>query len=232
MAPASTATSSVACASCGSPPDVRGENFVDIALMDSSRAAGATPEKPSLPGWPATIPATRVPCPSQSVSPSVDSTKSPPASTLGSRGPGCTPVSMIATSWPSPRENCQAAGRFSIVWLGVGTPGSVPGITPETLHAPRCSIGATGPGSPLGGCAAASTTGGRPRSPPDTQMRHGSSVEHPSEQSDQVGHDGDQRNIQPGGDQTQQPAQRQRVALRRSDARVQCHHNPGQHEHG
>lgn len=69
-------------------------------------------------------------------------------------------------------ENCQAAGRFSIVWLGVGTPGSVPGITPETLHAPRCSIGATGPGSPLGGCAAASTTGG--------PIAHAGGVHHPA----------------------------------------------------
>jgi hypothetical protein len=47
-----------------------------------------------------------------------------------------------------------------MVWLGVGTPASVPGMIPEVLHTPRCSIGCTGPGAPLGGGAAASTTGG------------------------------------------------------------------------
>jgi hypothetical protein len=47
-----------------------------------------------------------------------------------------------------------------MVWLGVGMPGSVPGMTPDVLQTPRCSIGCTGPGAPLGGCAAASTTGG------------------------------------------------------------------------
>ena len=67
---------------------------------------------------------------------------------------------MTATSWPSPRENCHAAGRFSIAWLGVATPGSVPGMTPEVLHGPRCSIGCTGPGVPLGGGTPGSTTGG------------------------------------------------------------------------
>src|SRR6516225_1481589 len=140
----SVATSRDARASSGSPPGgdgFNGENFADVILIDSTRAAGATPEKPSSPGWPAMMPATRVPCPSQSVRPSVVSTKSPPGSTLGSRWPGRTPVSMTATSWPSPRENCHAAGRFSIVPLGVGTPGSLPGTTPEVLHGPRCSIG-------------------------------------------------------------------------------------------
>src|ERR1700731_1556660 len=160
---ASVATSSDALASSGSPPGVRGENFADVALIDSTRAAGATPEKPSSPagaGWPAMIPATRVPCPSQSVRPSVVSTKSPPGSTLGRRGPGRTPVSMTATSWPSPRENCHASGRFSVAWLGVTTLGSLPGMTPEALHGPRCSIGCPGPGAPLGGGTLGSTVGG------------------------------------------------------------------------
>jgi hypothetical protein len=67
---------------------------------------------------------------------------------------------MTATSWPSPRENCQAAGRFSIAWLGVVTPGSLLGTTPEVLHGPRCSIGCTGPGVPLGGGTPGSTAGG------------------------------------------------------------------------
>nr|WP_280524353.1 hypothetical protein [Mycobacterium shimoidei] len=33
-------------------------------------------------------------------------------------------------------------------------------MTPETVHSPRCSIGWTGPGAPLGGGTAGSTTGG------------------------------------------------------------------------
>ncbi|BBA86370.1 hypothetical protein MPSD_06660 [Mycobacterium pseudoshottsii JCM 15466] len=37
---------------------------------------------------------------------------------------------------------------------------SVPGISPETLQAPRCSIVCTGPGVPLGGCTESSTAGG------------------------------------------------------------------------
>src|ERR1700758_3645671 len=85
----SVATSRDTRASSGSPPGVRGENLADVTLIDSTRAAGATPEKPSSPagpGWPATIPATRVPCPSQSVKPSVGSTTLPPGSTFGSRG--------------------------------------------------------------------------------------------------------------------------------------------------
>jgi hypothetical protein len=67
---------------------------------------------------------------------------------------------MTATSWPSPRENCHAPGRFSVAWLAVGASGSLPGMTPETLHGPRCSIGCTGPGVPAGGCAAGSIAGG------------------------------------------------------------------------
>ena len=90
-------TSLAARLTSGSPLGVRGENFADVCLIEMSRAAGATPENPSPPGWPAIRPATSVPWPSQSVRPSVDSTKSPPGSTFGSRGPGCTPVSMTAT---------------------------------------------------------------------------------------------------------------------------------------
>src|ERR1700741_1573466 len=67
---------------------------------------------------------------------------------------------MTTTSLPSPRENGHAAGRFSIAWLGVVTPGSLPGTTPEVLHWPRCSIGCTGPGVPLGGGTPGSTAGG------------------------------------------------------------------------
>src|SRR5690242_14382876 len=75
IARASVATSKEARASIGSPPGVLGENLADIARSDSTRAAGATPEKPSsAAGWPAMMPATRVPCPSQSVRPSVVST--------------------------------------------------------------------------------------------------------------------------------------------------------------
>src|ERR1700741_4314876 len=58
MARLSVATSRDTCASSGSPPGVRGENFADVVLIDSTRAAGATPEKPSSPGWPAMISAT------------------------------------------------------------------------------------------------------------------------------------------------------------------------------
>ena len=46
----SVAISRDARASIGSPPDVRGENLAEVTLMDSTRAAGATPEKPSSPG--------------------------------------------------------------------------------------------------------------------------------------------------------------------------------------
>ncbi len=155
----SVVTSRDARAISGSPPGVRGENFADVVLIDTTRAAGATPAKPSSPGWPAMSPATSVPWPSQSVRPSVASTKSPPGSTFGSRGPGRTPVSSTATSWPSPRENCHAPGRFSVAWLGVTAAGSLPGMTPATLHGPRCSIGCTGPGVPLGGGTPGSTFG-------------------------------------------------------------------------
>src|SRR5262249_10255851 len=61
--------------------------------------------------------------------------------------------------WPSPRENCHAAGRFSIAWLGVTAPGSLPPMMPEALQGPRCSIGWTGPGVPLGGGTPGSTAG-------------------------------------------------------------------------
>lgn len=99
MARARVVTSVDTRAISGSPPGVRGENLADDVLIDTTRAAGATPENPSSgDGWPAMIPATSVPCPSQSVRPSVASTKSPPGSTLGSRGPGRTPVSRTATS--------------------------------------------------------------------------------------------------------------------------------------
>jgi hypothetical protein len=47
-----------------------------------------------------------------------------------------------------------------MAWLGVATPGSLPGITPDALHGPRCSIGWPGPGVPLGGGTPASTVGG------------------------------------------------------------------------
>ncbi|SHV23161.1 Uncharacterised protein [Mycobacteroides abscessus subsp. abscessus] len=57
----------------GSPPAVsRGENLEDSWRIEISLAAGAIPENPSGPGWAPMIPATMVPCPSQSVSPSVD----------------------------------------------------------------------------------------------------------------------------------------------------------------
>ena len=67
----SAATSAAARASAGSPPPVRGANFADVTRNDSSRAEGAMPAKASSPGWPAISPATSVPCPSQSVRPSV-----------------------------------------------------------------------------------------------------------------------------------------------------------------
>jgi hypothetical protein len=113
MARANTATSSAARAVTGSSPALRGANRADVERMEITRAPGATPEKPSLPGWPAIRPATRVPWPSQSVSPSPVSTKSPPASTFGSRGPGRTPVSMTATVCPSPRPYRHAPDRLS-----------------------------------------------------------------------------------------------------------------------
>ncbi|BBU24789.1 hypothetical protein MYXE_45790 [Mycobacterium xenopi] len=67
---------------------------------------------------------------------------------------------MMATSWPSPRESRHAAGKFSITWFGVVTPGSVPGMTAELLHSARRSTGCTGPGAPFGGLTPGSTTGG------------------------------------------------------------------------
>src|SRR5262249_19530480 len=144
----------------GSPPGVRGENLADVCLIEMSLAAGATPENPSSPGWPAISPAMSVPWPSQSVRPSVDSTKSPPGSTLGSRGPGCTPVSMTATVWPSPGECRQAWVRLSATWLGLTAPGSVPGSTVVDVHGLRCCIGCAGPALPDGGGVCASTDGG------------------------------------------------------------------------
>ncbi len=48
----------------------------------------------------------------------------------------------------------------AIDWLGVIAPGSVPGMTPDVLHGPRCSIGCPGPGDPLGGGTPGSTVGG------------------------------------------------------------------------
>src|ERR1700758_866937 len=67
---------------------------------------------------------------------------------------------MTATSWPSPRENRQAAGRFNSASLAGVAAGSLPGMTREALHGPRCSIGCPGPGVPLGGATPGSTAGG------------------------------------------------------------------------
>jgi hypothetical protein len=48
---------------------------------------------------------------------------------------------------------------LSIAWLGVTAAGSLPGMIPEVLHGPRCSIGCPGPGVPLGGGTPGSTFG-------------------------------------------------------------------------
>ena len=52
-----------------------------------------------------------------------------------------------------PQEDSASPG-----WASTA-PGSLPGMTPEALHGPRCSIGCTGPGAPLGGCTPGSTAG-------------------------------------------------------------------------
>ena len=98
-----------------------------LADRQQPGAAGATPENPSAPGWPAMRPATSVPCPSQSVRPSVDSTKSPPGSTLGSRGPGRTPVSMTATSLAFAAAVLPGPGQVERNWFGLTAPGIAAG---------------------------------------------------------------------------------------------------------
>ncbi len=83
MARPSAATSMDACASSGSPPGVRGENLADVTRSTAPAPRARPPRNRRHRVWPAMRPATSVPCPSQSVRPSVDSTKSPPACDVG-----------------------------------------------------------------------------------------------------------------------------------------------------
>ena len=43
-------------------------------------------------------------------------------------------------------------------------------------------------------------------------------------------YDGNQRRVESGRDESHQPAHRQRIAFRRSDTRVQRHHDPHRHQ--
>lgn len=67
---ASAPMSAIARVSAGSSPGLAGAKRAEVCRNEINRAAGATPENPSGPGWPAMMPATIVPWPSQSVRPS------------------------------------------------------------------------------------------------------------------------------------------------------------------